>query len=253
MTKHTRAPRAVLSVLIATATVLFSQTATTIGGRILDADTRAPLAGMAVSAVRLPDAAVKLPIHILTRSSADGSFLLRVTPGINRLCVEGNKMYLDPCLWSPGTGTIDTSKGSAIDLLVKRGVLLVVQFHDPGGNVAAARAANPALSRAPAPPVSVKVSNASGTTWAVPFVRADGTAFRFSLLAPPKSPLALKVSSSALALADKAGNALPGNSRQTAIVTPDSKDPPQMFLGRIVGPPVPSQILSFVVKGLVAR
>jgi hypothetical protein len=253
MTRNTRGATPVLVALTAAAIVLFSQTGTTIGGHILDADTRTPLAGMAIVAARVPDATVKLPIDTLTRSSSDGSFSLKVTPGIHRLCVEGGKIYLDPCLWSPGTATLDTSKGSTIDLLVKRGVLLVVQLHDPGRNVAVARAANPALARVPAPPIAVKISNASGANWAVPFLRAEGTAFSFSLLAPPKSAFTLKVSSSALALSDKAGNPLPGNSRETAIVTPDLKDPPQKFLGRIVGPPVPSQVHSFVVKGLIGR
>jgi len=242
----------VLGLSLGTAPYLLSQNGVSIGGRVYDADSNAPLSGVRISSVWIPVGSAA-PVAVLARSQDDGSFALTVAPGSRVVCVDAGKAYLDPCQWSPGTTTIDTARSSRLDLPLRRGVLLIVRLHDPTGAGQAALNATPALAKVPAPLVAVTAVDASGASRPIPFVASSGANSEFSLLVPPSTTFRLGVASSTLQLADVSGNPLAQNAFSTSLVVPTaSEGPPPSPLGRPLGSHIPSRIFNFVVTGRVS-
>ena len=157
--------------------------------------------------------------------------------------------------WAPGTTVIDTAWTATVNLPLRRGVMLVVDFRDPTGSIQAVRQANPAFAAVPAPPVAVTVSDTSGATQLVPFTELSAATFRFALLVPPDAAFNFKVTSSLLRLADATGSPLPQNMFQTLLTSPSAYAPapaPALPLGRFTGSRIPARVYEFVVIGLVS-
>lgn len=232
-----------LGLSLGTTPCLQSQAKVVIGGRVYDADTNVPLPGVRISTVS-PPAGSAPPVVALARSQDDGNFALSVPPGPHVICVDAGKAYLDPCNWAPGTTVIDTARSSTLNLPLRKGVLLVVNVHDPNGSAQAARQANPALAAVPAPPVAVTVHDASGAVRPIPFVESSAASYRFALVVPPATDFNLKVTSELLRLADSAGSPIAQNVFQAAVTSPAASDlssVPVLPMGRFSGPQIPSK------------
>jgi hypothetical protein len=233
---------------------VWSQTGIVISGRVYDADTNKPLTGVRVSTLYGPFGAEK-PEPVMAKSSEDGTFTLAVAPGRHVVCADAGRAYLDPCQWARGTVTIDITRSAVLDLPLRRGVLLIIRLHDPSAAAQAARNANPALAKVPAPPLSAILTEDSGAARPIPFVSTAGTSSEFSVLVPEETRFQLSIASSLLALADTSGNPLAQNAFRTSLTSPalSANSVERSPLGRPIGPNIPSRVFNVVATGLVSQ
>jgi hypothetical protein len=259
MTNERVLPIALAVVLFLSGTpILYPQNLVTVTGLVYDAATKAPIPGARITSTSVP-AAGAAPSVFRTRSLADGTVALTVVPGKHAVCVDAGKPYLDPCRWPANSGTaasalVDTAQSqSSVALALTKGVLVNVNIVDPTGAVGAARKASPALTKVPAPPVSVMLRPTTGVPVPVPFVFSGSAVSQFSIVVPPNTPLALTVTSTVLALADASGNPLPSNILTTTFVSPDAAagPGPTWMFGLVSGSRIPSTVIGLTIKGLL--
>jgi hypothetical protein len=134
-------------------------------------------------------------------------------------------------------------------------VLLIVRLYDPTRASQAARNANPALAKIPAPPLTVMLTDDAGAPRPMTFVATTGMNSEFSALVPANTRFQLNAASSFLALADTSGNPLAQNSFRTTVTSPAlSADLVERSpLGRPVGPRIPSTVFDLVATGLAPQ
>ncbi len=249
-----RFPIPLFCIMLAMMPLARSQTSFSITGRTYDVDTNAPLSGIEIAVVQVPVPGTSPSPSALISSRIDGTFAAVVAPGKYVLCIDGSRQYLNPCQWFPGTTTLDTSKSLTVNLALKRGVLLVVRLHDPGGFGATARAAKPGLAKIVGPPFSVIIIPDSGAAQLLPFSKSVGDISEFSLLVPPGTGYTVQATSPVLLLGDASGNPLTQNAYQAVLTTPNlsSNQPVPGPVWRFSPPPIPSKVIDFVAKGLVS-
>jgi len=180
------------------------------------------LPGLRISAA--PAATGKRLTSVEAVSRADGTYSMQVPPGRYVACVDVGGPYLNPCVWSRSTTTLDTAETATLNFPLQKGVLLAVHVEDPTSAASAVRAAGPtglvADSLQTAPQVSVILHDSSGTPHLAPFTGSTGTTSEFSLLVPPNASFSLSVESWALTLADASGKPLAQNAFGVSLTSP---------------------------------
>ncbi len=238
---------------IAASASLRSQSSLIISGRTSDADTNAPIAGLALIAVRAPDLIAARPVVFRTTSDASGGFAVPVTPGKYRICAEEGHMYLDPCQWPSPAGTpVNVTTAAHLDLALKRGVFLKVHFHDPVGTVARIRATDSAIAKLPGPPVTVSFTDTSGILRIVPFEAVVAGISQFKVLVPQSSSIVLALRGSKLLLADSTGKVVTPGSYSLPLTIPAVSAflvPAQASVGFFRKPLIPSVDVHFTITG----
>lgn len=227
---------------------LLAQATVAINGRVYDVETNAPLGGVQVS-TQLNPVGSRFPVGVLTRSQADGTFTLQVAPGKHVLCADAGKAYLDICQWSPGATTTDTAVSNRLDLPLRKGVLLVVQVHDPGGAADHVRNSVAALARFPGPQVALTITDSQGKARPLPFIHSSGPTSEFSATVPPDTTFALEGQSSLLVLADEGGNRLPQNLFRNSVITPSSIPRPTINWQFSKTPAIPTLTVHLGISG----
>lgn len=190
---------------LACAFAAYGQSEASISGHLTD-PTGAPIAGIAISLIKLPSSRSPEPKSYHVMSTGDGFYRAYVPSGSYRICAEEAQGYLDPCQWQPDAVDIMVSGRTTHNVVLQRGWPLSVHIIDATGLLIGAPPASVS-----APTASVSITDSNGKTRLIPFRKTAGGVHEFSVVAPTAS-YTLNVASSEAAFAGPDGAIGPAGS-----------------------------------------